>query len=147
MNEKIAEFSSFDLESVETGKMVVVINGKPSDWIWTFAGPAHPRTIEHGERVAREVLHRERQMDQAARNGKKVKVPEESLEELRSKNIESVVNRLLGWSPVNLDGQPLEFSPEAARALLSDRKKQSLMTQALEFLAADDSFIRRSGGN
>lgn len=135
-----------DLNSADTGEMTVIINGRPTDWKWYFAGPGHEKTVELNNRLARDRLHRERQIEQAQVNGKKYKSPEESVDEIRARNVENVVARLLGWSPIEIDRQPFEFSAEQARKLLLDPKKIGLLAQALDFLADEASFTQRSAG-
>ena len=45
---------------------------------------------------------------------------------------------------VTMGGAPFPFSEENARKILSDRSKVTLISQALEFLGDDDSFMSRS---
>lgn len=136
-----------ELNSADTGEMTVILNGRATDWRWTFAGPGHERTIEINNKMARDRLHRERLIEQAQVNGKKYKAPEEGVEDIKARNVDTVVARLLGWTPVTIGGQPLEFSPERARELLLDPKKINLLVQALEFLSDEASFTQRSGSN
>ena len=136
-----------DLNSADTGEMTVVINGRPTDWKWTFAGPGHDKTIELNNRIARDRLHEDRQIHQAQVNGRKYKAPEESVEEVRARNVDRVVDRLLGWTPIKIGGQDLQFSPEEARKLLMDPKKINLLAQALEFLSEEASFMNSSVGS
>lgn len=144
-NENVAviDFSEDDLNSQDTADMVVVVAGKPTDWVWTFAGPGHPQTVDHNNRVARESLHETRQHEQARLNGKKVKLPDESVEEVRDRNVKWIVARLVGWSPVRINGADYPFTQENAKALLLDPRKPFLQ-QAIDFLTADESFTRRS---
>jgi hypothetical protein len=141
---EIAEFSFADFEAADEADMTVTMNGKETTWVWTFAGPGHPKTVELENRAARERLQTERMKEQTVTNGKKWKAPEQTVDEVREKNIDWIVNRLLRWSPVRINGDDYPFSAENARALLADRKKIELFTQALEFLTADSSFTRRS---
>jgi hypothetical protein len=143
----IAEFSFTDFEAADEADMTVVMNGKPTTWIWTFSGPGHPKTVEMENREARERLHAERMKEQTVTNGKKWKAPDQTVDEIREKNISWIVNRLVRWSPVRINGDDYPFTPENARALLADRKKVALFAQALEFLTADSSFTQRSGTN
>jgi hypothetical protein len=144
-NENVAviDFSDDDLNTQDTADMVVVVGGKPTDWIWTFAGPGHPQTVEHNNRVARDALHESRQHEQSRLNGKKVKLPDESVEEVRDRNVQWIVARLIGWTPVRINGEDYAFSQDNARKLLLDPRKPFLQ-QAIDFLTADDSFTKRS---
>lgn len=138
------DLTSSELESADTAEMYVVVNGKPTTWVWTFAGPGHPKAIAQADRVAREVLHRESEQEQARVNGRKWKASQRTPEEVRAANVTYVVERLVGWSPVRLDGAELPFSEEAARKLLLDPRKATLLQQGIEFLADDKAFTKRS---
>src|SRR5690554_662126 len=137
---------SFDLSAVDAADesvMQVVVNGEPVDWHWRFAGPGHPKTIEQSNKLAKERLRREKEQEQARINGKRWKAPDETVDEVLERNVNLVVDRLLGWSPVTMDGKDYPFSVENARALLLDRRKGQLLIQALEFLGDEQSFGRR----
>lgn len=138
------EFSLSDFESADTSTMTVEVSGKLTNWTWTFAGPGHPQTVEQSNRMARERLHQDRLKEQAITNGKKWKAPEETVDEVRERNVRSVVERIVDWSPVKIDGQDYPFTPENAYKLLIDRRRVALLTQATEFLFADNSFTKRS---
>jgi hypothetical protein len=138
------EFNDADFNAADEADMAVVMNGTVTTWVWTFAGPGHPKTVEIENRAAREQLRNQHQVEQQRLNGKKVKLPEQTVDEIREKNVDWIVDRLLRWSPVRINGDDYPFSAENARALLSDRKKVALFAQALEFLTADDSFTQRS---
>ncbi len=147
MTDKTSASAGFDLSAVDTADesvMEVVVNGSPVDWRWTFAGPGHPKTIEQSNRLAKERLRKEKLQEQAVVNGKKWKAEEETVEQALERNVSLVVDRLLGWSPVKMNGQDYPFSTENARALLMDRRKGQLLIQALEFLGEEQSFTQRS---
>lgn len=133
-----------DIDAADESEMVVVLNGKPTTWVWTFAGPGHPKTIAQGNRIARESLHDAKEKEQARVNNRKWKATEEAPDDIRKKNVAYVVERLLGWTPIKLAGEPLAFSPDAATKLLLDPRKVTLLTQALDFINEDKSFIKRS---
>lgn len=140
------DFDISDLDSADTAEMPVMAKGKETGWKLIFAGPGHPKAIEQADRLATERLRRERAQEQARVNGKKWTAPEESVNALRERNIGIVADRLIGWSPVKIGGEPYPFSPENARKLLSDPKKGALLAQALEFLSDDQAFTTRSAG-
>lgn len=143
----ISEFDFSDFAAADTAAMTVVVNGKLSTWVWTFAGPGHPQAVEQANRMARERLHEDRQKEAARVNGKKWKPSEQSVDESREKNINYVVERLVGWSPVKIGGADFPFSVENARKLLIDPARVGLLAQALEFIGDDNSFTQRSGTN
>lgn len=141
-------FDSFDaFASADTANMDVIVHGKVTGWIWTFAGPGHEKTIAQGERMAKQRLHDEAQKEQARVNGRKWKARDETPEEKREENINYVIERLIGWSPIQIGGQDFPFTEANARKMLGDRRNPALLGQAFEFLAADDSFTPRSVGS
>lgn len=140
----IEDFTSSDLDANDTAKMTVEVNGRLTTWVWTFAGPGHAKTIEQNNRLNRERLHKEAQMEQARVNGKKWKADVETVDEARERNVAWIVGRLVDWTPVKIDGELYQFSAENARKLLMDPKKSALFTQAVEFLADEQSFTKGS---
>jgi len=146
-SEKVAEFGWSDLDASETSKMMVQVNGKASGWEWEFAGPGHPKAVQQEKRLARENLERRKAQERAQVNGKKWKPDDETVEEVVAKNIDLIVEKLVGWSPVKIDGEPYPFSDENARKLLSDPKKVTILNQCLEFLGDESVFTKRSVTN
>lgn len=137
---------SFDVfEAVDTAKMQVLdVHGEPTGWWWEFAGPGHAKTEALNNRLARERLHKQRQVEQAQVNGKKWKADEESPDEFRAKNIADLVERLIGWSEVVIGDKPFPFTPESAVEFLSHPKRVGVLTQAMEFIASEKAFTPRS---
>lgn len=135
------------LDAADEAHMEVRAGDKPTGWIWTFAGPGHPRAEAQNNRVAREQLDLRRAQQQAQVNGKKWKAPEQSPDELLAGNVDFVLERLLRWSSVTMDGQDYPFTADNARKLLMDRKKGALLQQAIDFVIDDNSFTRRSATN
>ena len=137
------DFAAF--EASDTGKMQVLdAAGNPTGWWWEFAGPGHPKTEAQNNRFARERLHKAAQMEQAQVNGRKWKADDKDPDEVRAKNIADVVERIVGWSAVDIGGKDFPFTPENATEFLSHPKRIGVLTQAMEFLAAEKSFTPRS---
>lgn len=139
---------SFDLNQLaaaDTADMAVTLNGEEIGWVWTFAGPGHPKSIDQGNRIARERLEEERLKEQAQVNGRKWKAPVLEADAVRLRNVNHVVERLIGWSAAPMNGKDYPFTPDNARALLLNRSYTALLAQALEFLGEDSSFTPRSG--
>lgn len=116
----------------------------PTGWTWTFYGPGHSATVELSNRVAGAALKKAAAKRQAIANGRKWKEDEGSLDELRAENVENVVARTKSFSAIRIDGQVVEFSADAAKRLLLDRKKGWLLEQIAEFLRDEANFIRPS---
>lgn len=137
-----------ELDAADTADMTVLAkDGSLTAWVWTFAGPGHPVSIAQANRLARERLHEDNQKEAARVNGKKWKAPDESVDQVRAKNINFVVERLVGWTGASRGGQVFAFSPENAREVLTDRRKSGLLTQALEYLGETSSFTQNSATN
>ncbi len=144
---KPLEIDVADIDAADESDMTVVVNGKLTTWVWTFAGPGHAKGIAQSNRVSRQRINDDKEKEQARVNGKKWKANEETPDEIRKQNVNYVVERLLRWTPVKLNGEELAFSPENAMKLLLDPRKVSLLMQALEFLNEEKSFIKRDATN
>lgn len=120
------------------------LTGEATTWVWTFYGPAHPKTVELADRVSREALRDLAAQKQARVNGKKWKEDPQSADDLRAETIASIVARTKTFTPVKLGAETIEFSAEAATRLLQNRKKAWLFSQIVEWLRDDESFMRPS---
>jgi hypothetical protein len=141
--------TDFDLSEVDArdeGELVIKHPKtlEPTGWTWTFYGPGHATTIELSNRVAGAALKKAAAKRQAQANGKKWKEDEESLDQIRVENVDNIVTRTKGFTPIKLDGQLIEFSADAARRLLLDRKKGWLLEQITEYLRDEANFIQPS---
>jgi hypothetical protein len=116
-------------------------------WVWTFYGPGHAKTVELASRVSRVALRELYDQKQARLNGKKVKVDEQSLDELRAETVANIVARTKSFTPVKLGAETINFSADAAAKLLLDRRKGWLYAQITAFLAEDVNFIQPSETN
>lgn len=141
--------TDFDLSSLDARDEADLAIRHPSTgdvttWVWTFYGPGHPKTVEIANRVSREAL-REAAAQKAARiNGKKWKEEDTSVDQVRDENVQAVIARTKTFTPVKLGDETINFSPEAAKGLLLDRRKGWLLAQIIEFLRAEESFIQPS---
>jgi hypothetical protein len=141
-----ATFDLAELDAIDTADLDVrhPATGEPTGWVITFAGPGHPQAVALNERTMRKRLREEREKEQARTNGRKWKGEERSTEEIRAENLGFLVDRIVSWSPVRINGEDIPFTREAAMQLLGDPRKGWLFTQALEFVVADDTFTRPS---
>ena len=117
---------------------------EPTDWTWTFYGPGHPVTTELSNRVAAAALKKAAARRQAQINGRKWKEDEESLDQLRADQVDGIVTRTKSFTPIKLDGKVIEYSPDAAKALLLDRRKGWLLEQVSDYLRDEANFIQPS---
>lgn len=137
-----------DFAAADTADMKVRAGGKETGWVWTFAGPGHPKTIEQGNRIARQALKESKRKQEAVVNGKKWHADDEDVEDIRRRNVAFVVERLVGWSTVKVagaEGKAIDFpfSVENATSLLSDPAKAGLLEQAYAFIGEAENFTRR----
>ena len=141
--------TDFDLSAMDAqdeGELVIrhPKTLEPTGWTWTFYGPGHPATIALSNHVAGAALKKAAARRQAQVNGKKWKEDEESLDRLRADQVDGIVTRTKGFTPIKLDGQMIEYSAEAAKALLLDRRKGWLLEQISEYLRDKANFIQPS---
>jgi hypothetical protein len=141
--------TNFDLSAMDAqdeAELVIKhpITLEPTGWVWTFYGPGHPVTAALSNRVAGVALKKAAARRQAQVNGKKWKEDEESLDQLRADQVDGIVTRTKGSTPIKLDGETIEYSPDAARALLLDRRKGWLLEQISEYLRDEANFIQPS---
>jgi len=143
------DFDISAFKTLATADMVVnhPITGVPTKWIITFAGPGHPQTVDLADRQARRRLTEDKNKLQAQVNGRKYKAPDLSPEDVRDEIVGDIVDRIVTWTPVRLDGEAVEFSKAKAVALLRDPAYGKLFEQIIDFLAAERSFMPRSAQN
>jgi hypothetical protein len=139
----------FDLgavQALDTADMQVrhPVTDELTGWTITFAGPGHPQAQEQSERATRQRLSEERQQREALRQGRKWSGGEKTPDDLRAENVAVVADRVIGWSPISLNGTEQPFSRENATRILGDSHYGWLYKQCLDFLAADGSFLPRS---
>lgn len=118
--------------------------GRPTGWVWTFAGPGHPATVAIDNEQNQRYVAREQAKERSQVNGRKWKGGDETPEELRERSIAYIVARLLRWSEIAMDGEPLPCTPDNARKVLADRRFGLVYDQANAFLIEERSFTKRS---
>lgn len=126
-----------------TAQMTVVHpkTGQPTTWVWDIAGPGHEKTVAQANRTSREATMEEARRQQAMVNGRKWKAEVKTPDQIRDENASHFAERVLGWSPVSINGKPLAYSPQAATDLLRDADYGWLFQQLITFLRDEDSFI------
>ena len=139
-----ASFDLSSLDALDTADLDVRHpgTGEPTGWVITFAGPGHPQAVAFNERALRKRLRDEREKEQARINGRKWKGEERSVDDVRAENLAFIVDRIVSWTPVRINGEDIPFSRETAMQLLGDPRKGWLFTQALDFIVADDTFTQ-----
>ncbi len=140
---------AFDIDVFDTADtaeltMVHPVTGTPTTWVWTLAGPGHPRTIEQSNRIARERLDQERQKEQARVNGKKWHEPRREPEEERRRNCAYFAERVVDWTPCRINGEDYPFTTENCIAILADPRKPRIFNQLATYFAGDEAFTASS---
>lgn len=139
-------FDIDELRYLDTEELAIVhpVTGVPTSWVWTLAGPGHPKTVEQSDRIAREALKAARAKEQAAVNRKKWIEPDKTPDEVRRDNARFFAERVLGWTPARINGEAYPYSPDNCIKLLLDPAYGLIYQQLSEHFRADDSFTQRS---
>lgn len=145
--DKVVNLALSDVDALDEAELDMLIAGKPSGWKWRFAGPGHELGLAQSKRVAEEQLHKNKMQEQQRLNMKKIKVELQTPDELKEDNVNFVLERLLGWNTVSIDGTSYPYDRETARKFLLDPRKNTLLQQAVEFILDDNSFMKRSTKN
>jgi hypothetical protein len=114
---------------------------KPTGWVWTMCGPAHPKTIAYQEEKTRERLHKESTIEQAQVNQKKYKAEERKVVEASLDGVKWLLSRVETWTPVRIGDETIEFSDESATKLLMKPEMGQYFSQGVEFVNAERSFM------
>ncbi len=138
-------FSLDDFKLLNEGTLDLKnVRGEPSGWVWTFAGPGHPKTVAADERAAKHALHVINEQEKIRVNGKRYKGSDDTLDDVRDRNIGYMIERLLGWSDgMTVDGQPFVCTPENARSILLN-PGLGVYEQVNGYLTDEKSFTPRS---
>jgi hypothetical protein len=118
--------------------------GEPTGWKITFAGPGHNKTTELRVRMRRKRRKEEMQKERAKQLGRSWA---DDNDETDADTLAWVIDRIIDWTPICINGQNYPFSRENAAALFSNPRHEKLYSQLVDFLLADDSFFKRSVTN
>ncbi len=146
MSDNLTAFDIDDLRYTDTDELAIVhpMTGAATTWVWTLAGPGHPKTLEQSDRLARENLRAARLKEQASVNRKKWIEPEKTPEEVRTENSHFFAQRVLGWTPARINGEDYPYTHENCVKLLLDPSYGLIYGQLAEYFRSDDSFTKRS---
>jgi hypothetical protein len=146
LNTKPAVANLADDLPMDTAVLHVVKPGtnKRTGWEVTFAGPGHPKTIALNNETSRKQLEETKRIKQQQANGRRVKIDDEQPEENRREFVETIVARIVTWTPVDFGEGAVDFSEKAAVDLLLDPKKGAYFAQFVDFLIDDRAFMKGS---
>lgn len=150
-------FDLLDSTLATDDEAVMVVNvgrgPKQTTWLWTFAGPSHPKGIKQQDKLARESIRKTAEQEAARVNGRKYKPERQEPEDVTESNIEFILDRLIGWKSTFENGDEpklgktdllVPFSEENARKLLRHPQMGKLRGDAIEFIVDINSFTKRS---
>lgn len=138
-------FDISSLAAADEGDLAILdAAGKPTGWVWTFAGPGHPTTVALDRDRNTRLLQREQAKERAQVNNKKWKGDGETIDEFRERNISYIVGRLLRWTEIEMEGKPFACTPENAEKILSDHHFGLVYEQANDFLRDEKDFTKGS---
>lgn len=134
---------------VDTAVLYTVIPGtnKRSGWDIVMAGPGHAKTIALNSENERKRLLLEQRIESARINSRKWKPEDKQADESRREFVESLVARIVSWTPVNFGDGPVEFSEKAAVTLLLSPRLGGYVTQIVDFLIDERTFMKDSANN
>lgn len=112
------------------------VTGAPTGAVITVAGPEHPKR--------RKILF-DRQRAQRAKFAKAGKLQFDDPEDDDAAAIALLAACTFGWSRIGRNGQPLQFSEQAAATLYADPKFGWLRAQVQAGMDARENFIQNSG--
>jgi hypothetical protein len=142
----------FDIASIatlDTAEMIILhpVTSAPTTWVWTIAGPGHPTGIA-ADRAASDEQRREDLAKEKARvNGRKWSGDFVDSVEQQQKNAAYFAKKVLGWSPVRINGADLVYSIPNVVKILIDPHYQSIYRQLIDFLIDEKSFMKPSSMN
>lgn len=137
-------FDLADLKAANTAELAIIhpVTKLATTWVWTFAGPGHPVTRALSERLGKKDRAEAFQREKAMFTGRDPK--EKSNNEVIAENALRFGGRVLGWTPIVMNGQELAYSQQKAIEILADPDYGWLYTQVFNFLRDDETFLKSS---
>lgn len=123
---------------------IIAPNGKPTGWRWTLAPASHPKAVAFAEDEARRALERERTIREAQFNSRRYEGEDRTPDQARRDNYRWVVARVLGWTPVKIDGAVRHFSDKATEDLLIRPELAFAAVQVTRALSEESRFLPSS---
>lgn len=142
----VVEFDLDDLAAIDQAELTIKTrDGRPTGWVWTIAGPGHPKTIALNERLTKENFARSKAQEIARVNGKKWAPADDDADDIIRRTAENLAERVLGWTPIKFHGEDYPYNTANVVALFLDPARgDTLVTQLAEFVADEKSFMKRS---
>lgn len=141
-------FDIADLATGETAEMAInTSSGAPTTWVWTIAGPGHPAAVKADREASDEARREDLKKDKARTNGRKYDPPFVDSAEQQKLNASYFAKKVLGWTPVRINGAEFPYSPANVTKILLDPNYQICYRQLLDFLTDERSFMKPSSVN
>src|SRR3546814_358663 len=122
-------------------------DGKPTTWKIELAGPGHPETLAGQREVQAERMAKARRIEAAQVNGRKWKGDEIDPDAETRRQAERLARRILGWTPVVVNGQDFPYSRANAVALMLEPRWSFVQSQVVDYLVSDAAFTKGSATN
>lgn len=131
---------------LETAALAMMRPGTetPTGWVLTMAGPSHPKTIAYQNERKRARVQKQATIEAAQVNGRKYKPDQTTADEAETETMRWIVSRIVSWTPVKVGEETIEFSDEAAIALLRKPAMALFLQQVVDYLEAERSFLPSS---
>lgn len=127
----------------DTGTLAIKgADGKPLGWDLTLAGPGHPVSIQLEEEQTARAREDARRAGQAAKAGHDL--PDEDPKERGDRQRDAFARRIIGWNPVAINGETFEYTPAAAKRLMTEPQFVYIQAQVISFLATNMAFTAPS---
>ena len=127
---------------------ILAPDGTPTGWKMMLAGPSHPAAVEWSNEQARKRLRDEQQQRAAQANGRKVKIDNRDLEDVRRESVGWVISRILDWAPAirlpMFPGEEFAFSKANAERVFLDPNMAFALNQIVDWLNDERSFTKSS---
>lgn len=141
------DFSDFiPLDSME--HEVLKPDGTKTGWIITLCDASHPKAQAYDTEMTRRRLRKEAQREVQLASGRRPQLEEKSVDEARLENVRWLISRIEGWRPAIrlpvISQEPIAFSEEAATRVLMHPKMSFVVSQLLDILISEKSFMKRS---
>lgn len=147
LNGAVTDLSALIPEDTSPLYIVVPGTNKRTGWVITLAGPGHPKTVALNNETARKQLLLEQRIENARVNGRKFKSEDKQPDEQRREFIESLVARMVTWTPIKIGDEAFEFSDKIAVDLLSRPVMGPYVAQIVDALIAEGAFMKDSAIN
>lgn len=143
-----AVFDLAELEAVDSDWLTVKNQaGHPTTWKVHLAGPGHDVTLAAQREAQAERLAKARRIEMAQVNHRKWKGEEVDAEAEAKRSAEQIARRIIGWTPVVVNGQDFPYSAANAVALMWEPRWAFVQVQVVDYLTSETAFTKGSAAS